>query len=191
MQPGAINQQLKIGTLTLRQIQKSDEEQFIEMMNEEQIRKWYPTVEDFGKKEFRILQEEAAYIWGGKSGVSYVIANEEDLVCGLCGMGTKWAEDTATVYFLVSSNFRKQGIASRVTKELCHWLFYKGFQRIEANVIEGNVGSEAVFKKLGFTREGVKRNEFQPFSPIGIYPMTGIRCNRISYSLLPDELEES
>lgn len=52
---------------------------------------------------------------------------------------------------------RGQGIATRVVRAMAEHAFASGLARVEAVVRVGNVASERVLERAGFTREGVLR----------------------------------
>lgn len=73
---------------------------------------------------------------------------------------------------------RGRGIATKVARALAEHAFRLGVQRVTAYVSVGNVPSERVLERAGFTREGVLRS----------MPKTGGgRVDKTIFSLLPGE----
>lgn len=73
---------------------------------------------------------------------------------------------------------RGRGIATKVARALAEYAFTLGVQRVTAYVRVGNVESERVLNRAGFTREGVLRS----------MPTSGRRrVDKTIFSLLPDE----
>ena len=73
---------------------------------------------------------------------------------------------------------RGRGIATKVARVLAEHAFALGIQRVAAYVTVGNVESERVLERAGFTREGVIRS--MPKSG-------GRRVDKTIFSLLPGE----
>ena len=73
---------------------------------------------------------------------------------------------------------RGRGIASRLARALAEHAFSLGVERVAAYVNVGNVGSERVLERAGFTREGVVRSLPKP---------DGRRVDKTLFSLLPGE----
>ena len=73
---------------------------------------------------------------------------------------------------------RGRGIATRIARALAEHAFSIGVQRVAAYVNVGNVESERVLERAGFTREGVVRSLPKP---------DGRRVDKTLFSLLPGE----
>lgn len=73
---------------------------------------------------------------------------------------------------------RGRGIATKVARALAEYAFTLGVQRVTAYVRVGNLQSERVLERAGFTREGVLRS-----MPKG----GGGRVDKTIFSLLPGE----
>jgi RimJ/RimL family protein N-acetyltransferase len=73
---------------------------------------------------------------------------------------------------------RGRGIATKVARALAEYAFTLGVQRVTAHVSVGNLQSERVLERAGFTREGVLRSMPRP---------DGGRGDKTIFSLLPGE----
>ncbi len=73
---------------------------------------------------------------------------------------------------------RGRGIATKVARVLAEYAFTLGVQRVTAYVSVGNLESERVLERAGFTREGVLRSMPTP---------DGGRVDKTIFSLLPGE----
>jgi RimJ/RimL family protein N-acetyltransferase len=73
---------------------------------------------------------------------------------------------------------RGRGTATRVARALAEYAFTLGIQRVAAYVEVGNVPSERVLERAGFTREGVIRS---------LPGSGGRRVDKTIYALLPGE----
>lgn len=73
---------------------------------------------------------------------------------------------------------RGRGIATRLARVMAEHAFTLGVQRVAAYVNVGNLSSERVLERAGFTREGVVRSLPKP---------DGRRVDKTLFSLLPGE----
>ena len=73
---------------------------------------------------------------------------------------------------------RRMGVATRIARLLARHAFALGVERVAAYVNVGNVASERVLERAGFTREGVVRSLPVP---------DGRRIDKTLFSLLPGE----
>ena len=80
-------------------------------------------------------------------------------------------------YFVLPSA-RRRGVAATVARMLAEHAFSLGVERVAAYVNVGNVASERVAERAGFTREGVVRSMPVP---------DGRRVDKTLFSLLPGE----
>lgn len=72
---------------------------------------------------------------------------------------TNWRALTSEVGYWVSPWARGRGIAAEATRAAGEWLLIaEGFERLELRAAAGNVASQRVADRAGFTREGVLRN---------------------------------
>ena len=82
------------------------------------------------------------------------------------------------VGYWVLPHARRRGIATRIARALADHAFSFGIERVAAYVNVGNVPSERVLERAGFTREGVVRSLPKP---------DGRRVDKTLFSLLPGE----
>jgi RimJ/RimL family protein N-acetyltransferase len=80
-------------------------------------------------------------------------------------------------YFVLEPS-RRRGYATTIARLLAEHAFSLGIERVAAYVNVGNVASERVLEKAGFTREGVVRSMPKP---------DGRRIDKTLFSLLPGE----
>ena len=73
---------------------------------------------------------------------------------------------------------RGRGVATKIARALAEYAFTLGIQRVAAYVEVGNVQSERVLKRAGFTREGIIRS---------LPKSEGSRVDKTIFSLLPGE----
>jgi RimJ/RimL family protein N-acetyltransferase len=73
---------------------------------------------------------------------------------------------------------RGRGIATGIARALAEYAFTLGIERVAAYVEVGNVPSERVLERAGFTREGILRS---------LPASEGRRADKTIFSLLPGE----
>jgi RimJ/RimL family protein N-acetyltransferase len=73
---------------------------------------------------------------------------------------------------------RGRGVATKLARALAEYAFTLGLQRVAAYVEVGNVPSERVLERAGFTREGIIRS---------LPSSDGRRVDKTLFSLLPGE----
>jgi RimJ/RimL family protein N-acetyltransferase len=98
------------------------------------------------------------------------------LVGGFGLKRTQWAALVTEVGYWVAPWGRGRGYATEAVREIGRWtLGEQGFERLELRAAMGNVASQRVAEKAGFTREGVLRS--------GGY-VHGGRVDLVMYSLV-------
>jgi RimJ/RimL family protein N-acetyltransferase len=80
--------------------------------------------------------------------------------------------------YFVLPHARRRGVATTIARLLAEHAFSLGIERVAAYVNVGNVASERVVERVGFTREGVVRSMPKP---------DGRRVDKTLFSLLPGE----
>ncbi len=73
---------------------------------------------------------------------------------------------------------RGRGVATRTARALAEHAFDLGVRRVVAHVKVGNIASERVLERAGFTREGISRS---------VPTADGSRVDKTVWSLLPGE----
>jgi RimJ/RimL family protein N-acetyltransferase len=89
-----------------------------------------------------------------------------------------WERGQCEIGYWLFEHARGKGIATRTARFIADYGFSLGLERIEARVVVGNVASERVLERAGFTREGVLRS-----MPL----RRGGRVDMTVFSLLPGE----
>jgi RimJ/RimL family protein N-acetyltransferase len=89
-----------------------------------------------------------------------LVAEKGDEIVGdatLCIPAHGWSVHTAVIRFVVARDFRNQGLASILVRELFVAAVKRGIEKIEVEVIEDNLAGLKSVQKLGFRQEGVLR----------------------------------
>ncbi|MGH8882404.1 MAG: GNAT family N-acetyltransferase, partial [Stackebrandtia sp.] len=86
----------------------------------------------------------------------------------------------ATIGYGLDEPFRGRGFATAAVRLLAGWAFREvRVPRLVAGTLPDNLASQAVLRRTGFTREGVRR---------AALPGTGnTRRDEVAWSLLPEE----
>ena len=72
---------------------------------------------------------------------------------------TDWQARVSEIGYWVAPWGRGEGLATEATVAIARWLLIEqGFERLVLRAATGNVASQRVAEKAGFTREGVARN---------------------------------
>jgi ribosomal-protein-alanine N-acetyltransferase len=152
--------QLETERCILREIQMADAEALFACFNDDEVTRYYdqPTFTAVEQAEKLILHMRQGY--RDRRSIRWGIARKDDnWLLGTCGFNSwnRFAYKTAIGYELAQSYWR-QGVMTEVLTAVLDF----GFQpmrlnRVEALVMPGNSGSEAVLAKLGFQREGLLR----------------------------------
>jgi RimJ/RimL family protein N-acetyltransferase len=91
-----------------------------------------------------------------------------------------WEENRTEVGYWLAPGARGRGVATRAVALLARWaLLDLGMARLSLTTDVGNVASQAVAERAGFTREGVLRS-FQE--------RDGRRADMVMFSLLPEDV---
>lgn len=148
--------------------------------NREHLGRWLPWVESTKEaadtrafleqvKENRERGKTAAYgIWSG------------DALAGLIGLHDVDASNgTAQIGYWIAAAFEGRGLMTRAVQALLRMAFEDlGLERIEIRCAGGNLRSQAIPKRLGFTYEGTLR---------GAQRLHGERVDLRVYGLLREE----
>jgi ribosomal-protein-serine acetyltransferase len=89
-----------------------------------------------------------------------------------------WASGRVEIGYWVAPWARRQGYAVEATGALAAYAFAKGLHRVELLAATGNVASQRVAERAGFTREGVLRE---------VLVVPGGRSDAVLFSLLRGE----
>jgi RimJ/RimL family protein N-acetyltransferase len=96
-------------------------------------------------------------------------------VSGCVGLTAAWEHGQAEVGYWIAAWARGNGYAGEAARALAAYAFGRGLHRVELLVAIGNLPSQRVAIKSGFTREGVLREA---------RPVPGGRSDMIIFSLL-------
>jgi len=115
---------------------------------------------------FRYINKEVDHKWfesymqNRGTNIRCSILNEEEHVLGLVSLtNIDRMNQTAVFHIMIGdSTHRDKGIGSYATNEILRHAFYDmNLNRVELTVLESNNRAIALYEKLGFKKEGIKR----------------------------------
>ncbi len=170
--------------LELRQLEPEDAQEIFAAVcaNREHLGRWLPWVESTETAEDtrRFLEQVAAHRREGKTAAySLRLAGE---LAGLVGLhDIDIANGTAQIGYWLAGKHEGRGRMTAAVKALIEMAFEGAMlERIEIRCAAGNVRSQAIPKRLGFTFEGTLR---------GAQRLAGERADIRVYGLLREEWE--
>lgn len=90
----------------------------------------------------------------------FVVAHAEDKLAGYVGIIPSFDEaDIANV--AVASSMRRCGIAEKMLEIAMGWAREMGVKDFALEVRKGNAGAIALYEKLGFVTEGIRKNYYE------------------------------
>lgn len=90
----------------------------------------------------------------------YLVAQEEEKICGYCGIYLLY-EVGEISNVAVKAEKRNQGIAGCLLKKMIAEAAKKGVSDIMLEVRESNLAAISLYQKLGFSKEGIRRNYYE------------------------------
>ena len=149
--------------------------------NRAHLRRWLAWVDNNTEPEhsrqfIEANLEDFAHNRGFGTGVFY----QEQLVGTLGSARFNIADQVVEIGYWLSAEFEGRGIITRACRAILPYLFEeRGFNRVQIRCATGNYRSCAIPERLGFTREGILRQEGR----VG----DGSYVDLIIYSLLAEE----
>lgn len=152
--------------------------------NREDLRIWLPFIDGLKSvaDEQGFLQSVLAVPYEQRDPV--YILEQGKAICGLAGFHFSDAPNRRTEigYWLLPA-YRGKGIVTNTVRYLCQWAVReRNMNRIQIRCAVGNIPSNAVPKRLGFTLEGTERE--------GELLTSGEYVNVNVYSILKKEIEQ-
>ena len=89
----------------------------------------------------------------------WLVALEDGAVCGYIGSQT-CGEESDMMNLAVAPEYRRKGVAQKLTEELSRRLVEQGSHCLSLEVRESNSAAIALYEKLGFTQVGRRPNYY-------------------------------
>jgi ribosomal-protein-serine acetyltransferase len=129
--------------------------------NRDQLREWLPWLDDT-----RTVEDTRAYIrrslqqFVENNGFQLGIWSEGELAGAIGYHFWDWPDQKTEIGYWLGAEFQGRGIVTRACRVLVDFAFDElGLNRVEIQCATGNVKSRAIPERLGFTLEGVFRQE--------------------------------
>jgi len=149
------------GPTTLRPWRESDVPKLVAICRDEEIRRWTRVPTLYGIVAARAwVDESRSLVSAGISAPFAIVASDDDRLLGSISlMRFTWEHARGEVGYLLGSEARGRGHATRAVQLVCAWGFAAlGLERIELLAATGNRPSHRVAERAGFTREAVLRS---------------------------------
>jgi RimJ/RimL family protein N-acetyltransferase len=170
---------LRTDRLTLRPPEAGDTDDHLACVDDE-VRRWMTWSEGFTReKALRWCATEAT--GDLMRAVNFaIVPRETGRLAGMVGIGrADWDAGVAETGYWIGPAARGRGYVTEAVRAVASHAFGLGLVRIELLAAVGNVASQNVAERAGFTREGVLRKA---------RPVPGGRADMVLYSLLEGEL---
>lgn len=92
--------------------------------------------------------------------VLFLVAMEEDTVCGYCGVYLA-ADEGEITNVAVAPLYRRRGIAKMLMEKLMDEAFNRGIRQIALEVRVSNEGAIQLYTQLGFASFGIRKNFYE------------------------------
>lgn len=169
---------LRDGDLELRPWTLDDVPALVHACNDDEIRRWLPTIPDpYTEADAR------AYVEGKTPHVDrHQLAITEDArVVGAIGMDVVKSIGQGTIGYWCAREARGRGVTTRALRLLSRHAFDElKLERLQLFTDPENFASQRVAEKVGYQREGTVRSHLPQ--------RDGTRRDSIAFSLLPGEL---
>lgn len=174
--------------MTLREIRLQDAASIYQAIDthRDYLREWLPFVD-----AMRSVADEEAFLRSVLSVPAeqyepiFGVVNEHNEICGLIGFHfSEPANHRTEIGYWLLPEYQHRGIITNGVRRLCRWAMEeKGIKRIQIRCAVGNVASNNIPLRLGFSHEGTER--------AGELLASGEYTDIHIYSILKEELPEN
>jgi RimJ/RimL family protein N-acetyltransferase len=144
----------------LRPWRDSDIAALVDACRDREIVRWTRVPDHYTEADARayLLQRYDAIHAGTTAPFAIFHANEQTLAGSIALMRIDWEQRRGEVGYWLARPARGHGHATRAVRLVCGWAFRAlGLERVELHAAVGNLPSQRVAERAGFTREGVLR----------------------------------
>ncbi len=154
---------LEAGPTALRPWRDSEIAWLVEACQDPDIPRWTAVPAPYGEPDARTFLSRRYDALHAGTEASFAIVTSEDIDHGLLGsislMHLAWQDDSGEVGYWLARGARGHGHATRAVRRICAWGFeVLGLERIALLTATGNLPSQRVAERAGFTREAVLRS---------------------------------
>lgn len=165
--------------LTLRPFGEADVEAVVAAAADPELLRWMPWAAEQTPERGRAWCTVEAHE-DPERRINFAIAAEGGRCAGSIGLGrAAWDSGRVEIGYWIAPWARRRGYAVEAVRAVTEYAFGLGLHRIELLAAIGNLASQGVAVKAGFTREGVLREAL-------VIP--GGRTDAVLFSLLPGDV---
>jgi RimJ/RimL family protein N-acetyltransferase len=147
--------------MLIREIEREDTERFVSLINQVESESEFLLFEA-GERQVTVEQQEKRIDMMEQEGNSTIFVAEEnsELIGYLIAMGGQAKRNKHTAYLVIGilTEYRGQGVGSKLFQRLEEWATEQKLHRLELTVVTLNEAGIRLYKKMGFEIEGTKRN---------------------------------
>jgi RimJ/RimL family protein N-acetyltransferase len=180
--------------MTLRLPRRSDGPQLIAAVQDPEIPRWTTVPTPYAQAEFDSWMDRAE-LWASEADLrkNYILVDSDDQLLGMVGLVRVRAEDhNAELGYWMAPPARCRGLLTQALTTLLGETLRAGYQRVDAEVLVGNVASQRVLERVGFTHEGILRSVGShgcgvDQTRIGVHVYSVILSDPVAQKLLQNE----
>jgi RimJ/RimL family protein N-acetyltransferase len=148
------------GGFALRLPKAADAPSLIRLCQDPEIPRWTTVPSPYGVDEAEaFLQRSSDWTTGRDERRVYAIVDPSDVLVGTSGLVRCRPEDEcAEIGYWLGEASRGRGIARNAVTATLGAALQAGYQRVDAEVLVGNVASQRLLERVGFTHEGILRS---------------------------------
>ena len=152
--------ELKTERLNLIEIKQSYLNDYYKLFSDKRVTKFYNIIPFREEKEAQKYLDWFKNQFKAKLGIRWgIVLKGQKHIIGTLGYNNFLKNHRANLGYDLQFKFWNKGIITEALREIIGFGFDKlEINRIEAEVMQGNIASEKVLSKLGFKKEGVLRN---------------------------------
>ena len=125
---------------------------------DDEVRRWMPWAREYTRDKALRWCTEEAYRDPVRETNFVIVPHATGRLAGVIGIGrADWESGVAETGYWLGPGGRGHGYVTEAVREVARYVFGLGFHRLELLAATGNVASQQVAERAGFTREGVLR----------------------------------
>jgi RimJ/RimL family protein N-acetyltransferase len=149
---------LRTPRLTLRPFEAADAADLLAASADPEIRRWLKWARGFGPERARDFCVRLAHQDSGGSAQCAIVADDTGRLSGAVSLfGADWTDGFVYCGYWMAPWARGRGYAVEATEAMVQHAFARGLARVDLWAAVGNLASQAVAERSGFTREGLLR----------------------------------
>jgi RimJ/RimL family protein N-acetyltransferase len=145
-----------------------------------EVQRWMAWSVDYSRDKALEWCTEEAFQDPGREANFVIVPHVTGRLAGVIGISrADWETGVAETGYWLGPADRRHGYVTEAVRAVARYAFGLGLHRLEVLAAVGNVASQRVAERAGFSREGVLRKA---------RPVPGGRSDMVLYSLLEEEL---